>query len=597
MSSWRDEPAPPSDEEASDSHAEDRSDSSDPSSSESDAESDLDADFFATDDENDASFYGFFPEGAEPYETRWHRSPVVTEPTVPFRVKNPGPTQRIESRRAIDYLSLYLGDDILGDIVRWTNENASMKLAANSKPVDEWKPLTLAELKAFVGVKVIANELLVVPRTERLFTRKRDRWPTQTPGIWKVFKEKRYREINRYLYFSDPRRQDETDKLRKVRPFLDHMLARFRSVYRCDREVSVDEAMIPFKGRLRMKQFMKDKPTKWGVKAYVLAESKSGYNYNFEIYCGKTRSSENSVVGQTGDVVLRLVSGLEGRGHHVYCDRLYSSPLLAHNLATKAIYFCGTLLTSRKLVPRDIQKGSRELTRGQSESRFSGDGEMCVTVWQDRKPIYFISTIHASDPQTASASVDRRSHDGTSAGVPCPPLVADYNKHMGGVDKCDQNCILSKSRKYYRWYKKLCYKVLQWAMNNAYILEGYDRPHLPGKGRKRDLLQFKDELVNSLIGDHSADRKFAVPDTTPRDTRLLPGNHFPLSRGKGSNTCVVCRKKHYRWMKQNGSLSRRDNPFKLVKTVFKCRLCDAHLCIKAGKTCWEDYHSKVEFWH
>ena len=30
-------------------------------------------------------------------------------------------------------------------------------------------------------------------------------------------------------------------------------------------ELSIDEAMIPFKGRLRIKQYMKDKPTKWGL--------------------------------------------------------------------------------------------------------------------------------------------------------------------------------------------------------------------------------------------------------------------------------------------------------------------------------------------
>ncbi len=37
--------------------------------------------------------------------------------------------------------------------------------------------------------------------------------------------------------------------------------------------VTIDEAMIPFKGRLRFKQYMKDKPTKWGIKVFVLADA------------------------------------------------------------------------------------------------------------------------------------------------------------------------------------------------------------------------------------------------------------------------------------------------------------------------------------
>ena len=38
-------------------------------------------------------------------------------------------------------------------------------------------------------------------------------------------------------------------------------------------QCSVDEAMIPFKGRLAFNQYMKDKPTKWGIKVFVLADA------------------------------------------------------------------------------------------------------------------------------------------------------------------------------------------------------------------------------------------------------------------------------------------------------------------------------------
>jgi len=37
-------------------------------------------------------------------------------------------------------------------------------------------------------------------------------------------------------------------------------------------ELAVDEAMIPFKGRLGFKQYMKDKPTEWGIKVFVLVK-------------------------------------------------------------------------------------------------------------------------------------------------------------------------------------------------------------------------------------------------------------------------------------------------------------------------------------
>lgn len=51
--------------------------------------------------------------------------------------------------------------------------------------------------------------------------------------------------------------------------------------------VTIDEAMIPFKGRLSFKQYIENKPTKWGVKAFVHSDVMNGYIYRMQIYTGK----------------------------------------------------------------------------------------------------------------------------------------------------------------------------------------------------------------------------------------------------------------------------------------------------------------------
>ena len=40
---------------------------------------------------------------------------------------------------------------------------------------------------------------------------------------------------------------------------------------------SLDEGMIPTKNRLAIKQYIKDKPIKWGIKSFLLCESETGY--------------------------------------------------------------------------------------------------------------------------------------------------------------------------------------------------------------------------------------------------------------------------------------------------------------------------------
>ena len=55
------------------------------------------------------------------------------------------------------------------------------------------------------------------------------------------------------------------DYLYNLRKLFDFFSPQFQSEYNTHEELGVDEAMIPFKGLLSIKQYMKDKPTKWGI--------------------------------------------------------------------------------------------------------------------------------------------------------------------------------------------------------------------------------------------------------------------------------------------------------------------------------------------
>ena len=74
----------------------------------------------------------------------------------------------------------------------------------------------------------------------------------------------------------------------KIRPLLDAIVSSFRSVYTPKQHISIDDTMIGFKGRLSWVQYMPKKPTKWGIKAWGLADGSNGYVWNFKLYTGKT---------------------------------------------------------------------------------------------------------------------------------------------------------------------------------------------------------------------------------------------------------------------------------------------------------------------
>ena len=89
--------------------------------------------------------------------------------------------------------------------------------------------------------------------------------------------------------------------------------------------VSIDEAIIPFKGRLSFKQYIKNKPVKWGIKAFVLSDAINGYVYRLQVYTGKGMETNQPEIGLCSRVVLDLLSGLENTGLVIYTDNYYTS--------------------------------------------------------------------------------------------------------------------------------------------------------------------------------------------------------------------------------------------------------------------------------
>ena len=89
------------------------------------------------------------------------------------------------------------------------------------------------------------------------------------------------------------------------------LTAWFEEAYNYGREVSIDEAMVPFKGRSSMKQYLPMKPVKGSFKVLVLADGNTGYISRLNFYTGKTGGKSEDGLGET--VVKTLCENLKHR--------------------------------------------------------------------------------------------------------------------------------------------------------------------------------------------------------------------------------------------------------------------------------------------
>ena len=103
-----------------------------------------------------------------------------------------------------------------------------------------------------------------------------------------------------------------------------------------------------------MKQYMPMKPTKRGIKVWVLADSTNGYFSRMEIYTGKKGSTTEHNLGNR--VVKELTSDFQNKWHHVFFDNLFTSKALLCDLEAVGLYGCGTARKDRKHFPVDLKK-------------------------------------------------------------------------------------------------------------------------------------------------------------------------------------------------------------------------------------------------
>ena len=118
------------------------------------------------------------------------------------------------------------------------------------------------------------------------------KWPFYNETLPSIMSGWRFELLLNNLHLNDdekmpPRGSPHFDRLYKVRPVLDRVVDAFKVHYKPQKNLSIDESMVGFKGRLAWIQYMPKKPRKWGIKIWTLADAANGYVSNMKVYTGK----------------------------------------------------------------------------------------------------------------------------------------------------------------------------------------------------------------------------------------------------------------------------------------------------------------------
>ena len=432
----------------------------------------------------------------------------------------------------LDLLHLFLPYSLLALIA--TNTTAY----AHSKGTSSDWGTTPDELFVFIAAHICMG-ICVYPQVHMYWSQE-----YHLPFISQCFSRNRFKELLRYFHIAPLNESSATSSpLGKVQLLLDFLAVSFASFYKPDRELTVDEAMVGFKGRSTLKQYIPSKPTKWGYKIWCLCNH--NYTLAFKV-CEGARSGNESVTA--AEAALELVRPYHNHNRILYMDRLFTSPNLLATLLENKTRGCGTVRNNRVGLPEEFKRKEKEMKSGEMECWQKGN--MGALVWKDRRLVYMLTTYVS--PKTTQRVLRK----GRSKKQRVPRVILDYNKFKGGVDTVDQlRDSYAIGRKSLKWWPRLAWWCIDICIVNAYSL------HCINDSNPMTHLQFRERLMHQLLekyGQHQGSRegkrqKIARPN---QDQHQLVFDGF-------ERDCSIC---------SRGRLGRK-------QTTYKCELCDIFLCI------------------
>lgn len=368
-------------------------------------------------------------------------------------IATPGPSataKRVISNdeRPLSAFSLLIDEGTLRKIQKYTIAEA------NRIGLDEWT-LTLDELEKFMGL-LYARGLLGSKNIPI-----NDLWSANWGNdiFRRTMSRDRFIEIMKHIRFDNKTNRSSRLQQCKFALFSEIWNAFTHNCeqhYIPNENLTVDEQLFPTKSRCRFTQYMGNKPDKFGIKFWIIADVETKYFLGGFPYLGKDESRDYNTLAH--HVVLKLANPYLNKGYNITGDNYFTHLSLVLDLMVKRTTYVGTVRSNRRELPQaalNVKNKPMFLS-----SFYKETNGVLLTSYKVKstKNVLIMSSRHSFG--TVSDGLKQK-----------PNSVLFYNATKCGVDTLDQMCkgysVKSGVR---RWPLACFFNVMDLAGINAYIL-------------------------------------------------------------------------------------------------------------------------------
>lgn len=280
----------------------------------------------------------------------------------------PGPKATVKHLKGASEIWKHFFDlHMLEKIVEYTNKHIQ-KNSENYSRDRNASETDLAEIQALIGLLYLAGVL----KSGRLSVD--ELWNNTGTGV-EIFRltmsKFRFMFLLQHLRFDDMDTRAERkqiDKLAPIRNIFDSFADKCKSAYTPFQNVTIDEKLEAFRGKCSFRQYIPSKPNRYGIKIYVIVDSKTYYTIYLEVYVGTQPNGPYALDNSAFALVKRLVEPIRNSKRNVTCDNWFTSiPLINTLYNDYQLTFLGTIRKNKRELPPEI---SNPITRPIGSSMF-----------------------------------------------------------------------------------------------------------------------------------------------------------------------------------------------------------------------------------
>lgn len=454
---------------------------------------------------------------------------------------------------------LFFDDDIIETVVTNTNVKlASFRanLSANTNK-SNYRDTNTEEIHALIGLLLLSSILKSNnEKMKSLFTK--DEY--SRPIFAATMSVKRYEILIGALRFDCAQTRDERKRVNKaaaISEIFDKIISNSQKAYSPSEYVTIDEMLVPFRGRCPFRVFMPKKPKKYGMKVMCLTDARTSFLVNAYIYTGKDSdgvglTEEERKKPVTVQSLTRLCKVIEGTNRNVTADNWFSSMDGVEELGKMKLTYVGTIRRDKRAIPEEFQ-ANKDRPVVSTLYGFRGEVAILSFVPKKNRSVCLVSTFH-----------DKIETNQTKKK---PEMISFYNETKIGVDILDMKCaVFSSNRKTRRWPLAMFYRLINIGSVNSFIV------YMSYTGTvQMTRFDFIKELAHELIVPHLRRRIEDIPNL-PRnlqvDIRKILGNFQDAPAAAGPLSDVLEKRK----------TCGKCPPGSDRKTQHKCFKCSAPIC-------------------